>query len=207
LTDLAAKLDKLQRELPPHMCAQPSGGCNGWWPKPCKGIGQVTRLAINAHGVSGKVYVGGSPSPEIGVDPIKERLALKVENLPSMAADLKKIHNATATGSTIYLMGCLAGQTPDGTALLMELSKVWPQRRIVAFATVGYQRPDQMLREGEKCTEPGMRDTLDTYPTAKGAVSPFGKRWNDLNQLPWASETSPGAKVVENGQIMRGDGM
>ena len=209
LTDLAAQLEQLLVTLPPHMCAQPSYSWPSWTSMPkriCPAAGQVTRLAINAHGLPGKLYVGGSPSPDLAVDPKADRQAILVQNLASMAADLQRIHAATAPEATIFLMGCVAGQTTKGTELLKALSQLyWPDRRIVAFTTTGYQAGNRMLRRDETCMEPGMRDTQDINQSAPGSQASLDRinQWNDLNMMPWASDTSPGAKIAENGQIIR----
>jgi hypothetical protein len=125
-----------------------------------------------------------------------------------MAADLQRIHAATAPEATIFLMGCIAGQTTKGTELLKALSQLyWPDRRIVAFTTTGYQAGNRMLRPGgnEICMESGMRDTQDINQSAPGSQASLDRinQWNDLNMMPWASDTSPGAKIAENGQIIR----
>jgi hypothetical protein len=202
LTDFATQLEQLLRELPPHMCAQPS---ISWQPQPCPPVGKVTRLAINAHGEPGRLYLGGSPAVNLVFDPKAEGQALSVQNLPSMVADLERIYNATATGSTIFLMGCLAGQTTAGTELLKQLSQLWPDRRIVAFTTVGYQASGRMWRDKEGCSEPGMRDTIDINKSAYGSQASEDRfdGWDNLNMMPWASDTSPGAKIAQNGQIIR----
>jgi hypothetical protein len=167
----------------------------------CGPGGQVTRLAINAHGTPGTLWTGGEPDENVGRDPAKEALAISVRNLPKIAADLKRIYLATAVNSTIFLMGCNAGYTDAGVDLLEALAKVWPQRKIVAFRGVGLQGAE-MYRERRNCTEPGMRDTQYPQPTARGSVQePFGTLWNDLKRMPWASETSGSAIWIENGQV------
>lgn len=209
LTELADQLTMLQSQAPAHMCDSPrsSWSCNGdQWS--CPAVGKVTRLAINAHGVPGTLYTGGTPSADLVRDPEKERLAISVENIPNIRADLDRIYSATAPNATILLMGCIAGQGGSGTQLLKALAEIWPQRKIVAFETIGLQNPLDMARPGmwgESCTEPGMRDTLDTSPRAPGSAQPSHlAKWNKLNEMPWASETSIGAKVIENGVITKG---
>jgi hypothetical protein len=212
LTDLAAQLEQLLVTLPRHMC-WPSWQSVPHWS--CNPVGKVTQLAINAHGTPGRIYTGGQPDYTGGIpdgyeghmpaeeffDLRAEHLAISVRNLRSVAGDLLRIRDATEVGSTIFLMGCMAGQGPEGAQLLKMLSQCLPDRRIVAFTTVGLL-DDNMLRPGQGCTEPGMRDTLHVNESAKGQ-RPDGKLWNNLNLLPWASETSPGAKIALNGQIIR----
>src|SRR5262245_39539439 len=117
LTDLASQLTMLTTQtLPPHMCA-PSAALWSWssCQSSCPAAGPVTRLAINAHGLSGKLYIGGRPDPTVARDVAKEKLALSKDNIPIMAADLKRIYQATAPHSTILLMGCVAGSYDAGT--------------------------------------------------------------------------------------------
>jgi hypothetical protein len=200
LTDLAGQLEQLQKTLPWHMCNHLS-----WPPKwTCPGIGKVTQLAINAHGIPGTLYTGGSPDGTKVFDPRAEHFAISVENLRAVAGDLLRIRDAMDLGATVFLMGCLAGQGQDGTDMLKVLSQCWPGRRIVAFTTVGFQDADLMLRDGKFCTEPGMRDTQAVNQSPPG-LAPWGEEtmWKNLNMLPWASETSPGAKIALNGQIIR----
>jgi len=58
-------------------------------------------------------------------------------------------------------------------------------------------------------TEVGMRDT-DEFAHSSSEEEE-NKRylpiWNDLNKLPWASETSPHAKVALNGVIIQGSNL
>jgi hypothetical protein len=122
-----------------------------------------------------------------------------------MATDLQRIHYATANEATIFLMGCRAAQGTEGTELLKVLSLFLPDRRIVGFMTTGYQAGSRMLRPGnEICMEPGMRDTLDGYESGYGSQASADRfeLWENLNKMPWASETSPGALIAENGQII-----
>jgi hypothetical protein len=116
--------------------------------------------------------------------------------------DLHTIGLATREGSTILLMGCLAGQGESGTRLLMALSAVWPGRQVVGFSTAGYRHPGAMKKRGENCIYPGMRDT---DATAYLFVDPpkWDKLWSDFVKMPWASETSDHAKVVLNEKLLR----
>ena len=104
--------------------------------------------------------------------------------------------------AVILFVGCLAGSGRAGTDLLIALSRVWPNRKVVAFATLGYAPGGAMSRSGEHCTEPGMRDTTALYPGE--ADRDAGRYWGDLTVWPWATETSPQAKVAMNQTIIRG---
>ncbi len=189
LSDLADKLSRMPVGLPAPVC--------GNWYQNCPPIarGQVTRLAINAHGLPGQLYVSG----------VNGR-ALTADNAGAFHADLHAIGLATSETAMILLMGCMAGKGEAGTLLLRALQGVWPGRTIVAFSTVGYSHAGGMYRSGAQCTEPGMRDTLSPDPSlsTRQSYETYGPIWNDLKKLPWASETSPGAKVIKDGQIVRG---
>lgn len=187
LRDLASKLSAGGTKLPAHVCG------NAWFNCAPAGAGQVTRLAINAHGLPGQLYVNG-----------QNATPLTAANINDYVSDLKCIGFALAPEATVILMGCIAGQGPGGTLLLQALQKVWPGRTIVAFVTVGFQNPDKMYRSGQGCTEPGMRDTISLFPTMTGrqAFATYDPLWTDFRYLPWAAENSPGAKVIRNGVIV-----
>jgi Domain of unknown function (DUF4347) len=183
LGDLAAHLARLKRPA--------------WAPGPGSTIqqGEIRRLAIHAHGNAGMLHVNGQGGP-----------SLTAKSIPSMQADLSRIGLMTAndasTPAVILLVGCVAAQGKDGSALLTELSRLWPNRRVVGFWTLGYVAGGEMKRSGEDCTEAGMRDTTALY--AGEANDHAGEFWHDLKKWPWASETSPRAKVALNGAVVSG---
>lgn len=187
LKDLAKKLsDGLP--TPKELC--------GNWHDDCETVvrGEIVRLAILAHGdQGGQVAINGRSHLPI----------LTASNVSSFHADLHSIGLYTREkGSTILFMGCLAGQGELGTRLLVELSRVWPGRQVVAFATTGYRHPGAMKRRGEPCELPGMRDT-DAPSYLHANPNRFDKLWKDFAKMPWASETSLHAKVVKNGKVDR----
>jgi hypothetical protein len=104
--------------------------------------------------------------------------------------------------AVILLVGCVAGQGREGTALLQALSRVWPNRKVAGFATLGYVAGGEMLRAGAHCTEAGKRDTNALYPGEADAT--VGRYWHTRADWPWASESSPRAKVALNGVITVG---
>lgn len=190
LQDLANQLQGLSSWQPKHMC--------GNWVRQCpqNGAAQIGRLAIMAHGLPGQLYVNGQNSAVV----------LTVGSIANHRQELDTIYRAMLPGATILLMGCIAGRGQPGTLLLQELQKVWPGCKIVAFVTVGFAHGGEMFRSGgNHCTEPGMRDTISLHATLDGAhaLRTYGPLWNSLMKLPWASEESPGAKVIHNGQIIR----
>jgi hypothetical protein len=135
------------------------------------------------------------------------------ENAPLTAASVRQMHptlhkiglmtrDDPNDPATIMFAGCLAGSGPDGSKLLMALSRVWPHRKVVGFASLGYAAAGVMKRSGEACAEPGMRDTGEQFPCE--ADKNAGKYWNDLRAWPWASGSSKTAKVAFNGSIIFG---
>src|SRR2546430_8215735 len=185
LHDLATKLSD-GIPMPRQYCGQ-------FWAD-CDKVerGEIVRLAIIAHGDQGcKVAVDGKKTP-----------LLTPDNIASFHADLHTIGLYTREqGSTILMMGCLAGQGAPGTRLLMQLSQIWPGRRVVGFSTIGYRHPGEMKRPGEACELPGMRDTDATDYLFAMNTRRFDQLWPDLLKLPWASDTSLHAKVVRNGTL------
>jgi len=184
-------LDDLARKFSSDM-PMPSQYCGRWF-RDCDSIrrGEIIRLAIMAHGnQGGMVHLNGQKAPGINA-------ALVSSNNKA----LSQIGLMTSqAGSTIILMGCLAGQGVPGTRLLVELSRVWPGRQVVGFSTVGYRHPGQMKRKGESCELPGMRDT-DASAYLFANPRRFDHLWSDFKAMPWASETSSHAKVVLNGSV------
>lgn len=183
LGDLCARLSSLERA--------------DWTPGQGRLIqaGEIQRLAIHAHGNAGMLHVNGHGGP-----------SLSAKTLPSMQADLARIGGMVVSDSrnpgVILLIGCVAGQGKDGTALLTGLSRLWPNRKVVGFGTLGYVAGGEMKRTGDNCTESGMRDTDALY--AGQADDDASQKWHDRKVWPWASETSPRAKVALNGAIILG---
>lgn len=162
--------------------------------------GELRRLAINAHGNAGLLHVGGERVPR--APPLQE------STFTSYHPVLHRIGLLTPRDGSgiIYLMGCVAGFGEAGTKLLIRLSRVWPNRRVVGFIAVGFAAGGEMRRVGEHCEEPGMRDTLSGHSAGEGEqqAQAWGSRWRNLSELPWASEHSPSAKVALNGALIRG---
>ena len=186
-TNLLDLEQKLTSGLP-----MPRQFCGNWWDD-CDPIrrGEIFRLAILAHGdQGGKIFINGAHMTPIRAD-----------NVRQFHSHLHNIGLYTNRGSTILFMGCLAGQGSEGTRLLVQLSRVWPGRRVVGFSTIGYRHPGEMKRRGEPCELPGMRDT-DTPAYLFANPHEYDRLWNDLHAMPWASEVSTHAKVVMNGHVL-----
>jgi len=184
LEDLANKLYLKPLKTPSHV--------------PTIGKGSVGRLGIHAHGLPGEIFFEGQD---------KKKDALTAKSLMRFSSHLRNIGLSTSQDATILFVGCLAGRGWEGRELLEALSKVWPGRKVVAFTTIGFVSGGDQKRPGdsEGCTEPGMRDTDNTSPLLSWAdqQKAYGSIWKDLQKLPWASETSPHAKVAFNGKIIR----
>ena len=192
LANLADQLTRRPLTTPAHLCGNLFMDCAPIAP------GQITRLAINAHGAPGVLAVNGKDNPN----------TLNVTALldPAVRDDWDAVVQATAPDATIILMGCIAGKSLAGTALLTALSAITPGRTLVAFTTIGFTHGARQVRHGKGCAEPGMRDTEfdNEAPTPQIEDQRYPlDRWNDLGALPWASEFSPHAKVVRDGVLLR----
>jgi hypothetical protein len=158
--------------------------------------GEVFRLGIHVHGLAGQFFPAGRSRPD---------LAVTSATVQRYHPILHEIGLRTSEAATILILGCLAGQGTEGSRLLEGLSKIWRGRRVVGFTTLGYAWGGEQNRPGEKCSEPGMRDTNETSPLLSTKVeAEVQKQWKDLRQLPWSSETSPHAKLALNGKVRKG---
>jgi hypothetical protein len=142
LHDLAEKLFRKPMNTPGHVCARPlaDGKC------PALAKGQIERLAINAHGLTGgQVFVNG-----------KNEKPLSLKTIQEFQADLEAIGRAIDESGIVLFMGCIAGMFREGSQFIIELSKLWPGRRVAAFQVIGFAQGGPISRSGAKCTEPGM---------------------------------------------------
>jgi len=59
-----------------------------------------------------------------------------------------------------------------------------------------------MKRSGKACELPGMRET--DAPAELYATPPkYDAQWADFEKMPWASETTRFAKVVQDGNVIK----
>jgi hypothetical protein len=168
--------------------------------------GEIRRLALHAHGRPGELLIDGANQPGI-----------TAERLTYFRARLGHLFEFTTYDAVVLFMGCTAGQADAGTSLLRRLSEVWSARTFVAFTTVGVSAGRAMHRSGRGIeSNVGMRDS----PYAEGHVDGYdytdtpatdehghpvvrnGHPISEWEHLPWASETSPHAKVIRNGVIL-----
>jgi hypothetical protein len=168
--------------------------------------GEIARLAIMAHGdQAGEWYANGKKAPPLTAS------ANKLGNSHPAADYHSALHTiglyTKPSTSTILLMGCLAGQGRDGTALLTVLSSIWPNRQVVGFDVIGYRFPTKMWRGiGDATWNAGIKLTwfrsgLEFLAQPQRNQSEIEKRWNEL---PWASEFSKEhAKIVLNQKVIQ----
>lgn len=193
LQDLASKLSDGTFNTPAHLGGAPI--C----PR------QVHRLAITAHGDPGNVHVDNTTKPALNITTLSKDNHFRIS--------LKKLEKVLARNAVILFMSCNAGHDKEGDALLTALSLEWPDRKVVAFATVGWMPPGSRPQSSTHlgvCSEPGMRETwklnhisLGGYNTESLELATYGPFLADFNRLPWASEFTGYAKVAQNGSIIK----
>jgi len=122
------------------------------------------------------------------------------------SSQLVFINNLLDAGALVLIMGCNVASSDVGAAFLTQLSsQVFKSHKVVGFKTVGVTL--RQFRQGEQCSEPGMRDTPYDNPSNPLPVGTPGldfEREKELLSLPWASETSPHVKIAQNGAIIFG---
>jgi hypothetical protein len=156
--------------------------------------GPITRLAINLHGSPGKIDAlsGGIEASMFDFKQLWSRYS----------SQLVAINGMLAAGAPVLIMGCNVAKGKEGEEFLSELSKnAFKSRKVVGFSTIGETLGQ--FRNGGFCTEPGMRDTPYDNPSA-GKPKVQEEREKEYLNLPWASETSPHAKVAMDGKIISG---
>jgi hypothetical protein len=187
--DLATKLAN-GVPMPKQFC--------GRWFKDCEAIapGEIARLALLAHGDKGGLVAINGDMKEPYLTP---------DTIPQFENHLATIGHYTKQNAIILLQGCIAGQGEAGTELLIRLSRIWPGRTVVGFATMGYRHSGEMIRPGEGCENPGMRETdAFSYDEAESRGNrAFASKWNDLKAMPWASQFSPQAKAAREGYLTK----
>jgi hypothetical protein len=185
------------------------------WKSPAPvGEGEISRLAIQCHGhygglwfPNGRGYADQAGFPAIAAvektamvaitSSAKDDTSIKTDSVKMQEQCLKDIGAYTSKDATILLMGCLAGDGPGGTALLMELSRIWPGRTIVAFATMGSTLGWRM-RVKKPFYYAGMKDTgRDTPSFSEQEI------FNEWDTLPWASENCLSAKIVKDDKVLK----
>src|SRR5262249_14745402 len=108
-----ATLNELANKLSTGI-AMPKQFCGNWFDD-CEAIakGEISRLAILAHGDQGGVWAANG----------KKGTLVTPANLGDYQPDLNTIGLFTEESATILLTGCLSGQGTEGTKLLVALSR------------------------------------------------------------------------------------
>jgi hypothetical protein len=206
-------LAELQAALGAGLSPPPKGTWEKWVYNSQEkvGRGEIARLGIASHGhekglwfPNGMAHANGVQYPPIAgtrkkVNLARHSAAAVKEYMTDSVLDhhevLDDIGRYTREDATILLLGCMAGDGEGGTELLMELSRVWPGRTVVAFATIGMVAA-QWMRVEPSGYYAGMKDTgCDNYgkysTRAESLLAHF-------SSLTWASEKAPSAKVVKD---------
>jgi len=150
----------------------------------------INRLALNEHGAPGQFLLRGATLTleSIATEPIQYTL--------------KNIRGFLSPSATVLLMACNCGAGDAGTDFLKQLSLIFSGCTVVGFKTVGFQF--SQYRRGESCANPGLRDTDEDHPAVDERMETQRYGEGKYLLLPWASETSPHAKVARNGAIVAG---
>ena len=155
---------------------------------------KITRLAINLHGMPGKI-----DADSVGTEPSMFDFASLQSRYSSQ---LVAINSMLSNDAPVLIMGCNVAKGVDGDKFLTEMSdKSFKGHKVVGFTTIGETL--RQFRSGGFCSEPGMRDSPYDNPSA-GMPKIQAEREKEVLNLPWASETSPHAKVALNGKIVSG---
>ena len=170
------------------------------WAQPIQ-RGEISRLAFMTHGdQGGEWYANGKQ-----YFPVVAKPHAKAEPAEAAAPTLRRVGRYTKPfGSTIILLGCMAGQGIGGTDLLMALSDIWPRCTIVGFDVIGYRHPGTMTKghagdgeySGMKLT--WYRSELEFRGSGESKVQ---AKWDELE---WASEFSKEhVKTVMDQRLLR----
>jgi len=162
--------------------------------------GFIRRLAINSHGDPGLFDIDGTNAATMR-EPDK---FLSVRTMGSTYnTPLGMIKMSLLPTATVLFMGCNLGRGERGSEFLRTLSQTFFRGlTVVAFTTIGVSM-HQFRGGGSFCTEPGMRDTDFESAAEGGANEDQRYQGGQLFQYPWASETSPHAKVAKDGLIVK----
>jgi uncharacterized protein DUF4347 len=155
-----------------------------------KGI-TISRLAIDVHGAPGAIDAASNGS------------MYDFNKLWShYSSPLVLINLMLEPSAAILIMGCQVAKGEIGADFISQLSKtVFPGHKVVGFTTIGETL--RQYRKGGYCSEPGMRDTPYDTPSA-GIPELKIEREKEALTLPWASESSPHAKIALEGAIIHG---
>jgi hypothetical protein len=163
--------------------------------------GRITRLGINAHGMSGNFAANGpNAMSEWITQGINDMRLIQDRELRD---NFKRIVGMLAPEAPVLLLGCEVAQSLTGSNFIMTLSELLEGHTVTGLTTVGYAGGPGSKR-GD-LSEAGMRDTnfLKTSRSAREQDARVAKYWHDLDAWPWAWQYSPRAKTALNGQIIK----
>ncbi len=174
--------------------------------------GEIYRLALHCHGKPGESHVNGTTNPGLTASTrIENKPVLSLANLKAFRDDLVTIGLYTNGGSTILFLSCYTGaklkfngsQLSGGHDLLKELSRIWPGRTVVAFNSMSWRWPPDMLAGPAINNEQycGTRDTDNLNEPHAVNEDDLRIMWRDLQKLPWRSECSPHSVIAKDGRI------
>jgi hypothetical protein len=108
------------------------------------------------------------PSPDAGAPQSDAGTPDSDAPLPTLSLGRLKVYEAqfavlnrllAPDHGVLFFMCCLTAQLQAGTDFLCAVSKLLPDRDIMAMSTIGYSLASAMTRGGSGLGEPGMRDT------------------------------------------------
>jgi len=171
---------------------------------------KIDRLAITVHGapghvdMDGKIGTGGlsSGSGSMTGQQVADELDAKtfcMKTFDSYAPAWKRAASSLNPGATVLFMSCNFGQQAIGGDMLKKISKdLLPGVAIVGFINIGIA-PGRI--SVNKCMLPGMKITNTTI--AAGSEAEEARQQLLVQGDPWASESSPKAKVALNGSLTK----
>lgn len=149
----------------------------------------LSRLGILAHGdVGGLLTVGDDVLHPASFDDFKPQF--------------EALRPCLAGNAEFYILGCVTGAGPDGSALLKGISEILRGVRVIAFNVINAVNPKNPRREGgifsKACYDPevwatGSKSALDAALALRD-----GKLWQNL-----ADEKAPQAKIAKDGKIVK----
>ena len=170
---------------------------------------KVSRLAICAHGASGRVDINGvfesnstltqsASNMSDGEWDAKVKKCLSVETFDAFKPHLIRIGNVMADNSVILFMSCNMASGSPGADLLKKLSAdVWTRSKVVGFTRIGTRMGKIHLA---MCDLPGMKFGQENQSPSTSAAQEDARVQALVNE-PWADETNAVAKWAQKGVL------
>jgi hypothetical protein len=145
--------------------------------------GHIYELGISCHGSD-----DASSSATFGGVAIqgRNRPWLLESNVASFLPALNRIGARLEQNAVVYFFACRLGGTDNGRRLLMRLSQVWPNRRVVGFVQEGHQH-----------------DQHQNVPSGFGQCELPGVQFGSGSDARWGDWGNAGAVSARNGRIVR----